>query len=91
MFRSRVSTFSLCFALSAAAPGAFAQDGNYDAAWNGDGRTLVTVGSRGDHLQTMAIQSDGKIVLAGKCDTSGSYYTCAARLLPTGVVDLTFE
>lgn len=90
MFHSRVVTLSLCFAFSAGASCAFAQDGNYDAAWNGDGRTLVPVGSRDDHLKTMAVQSDGKIVLAGKCYTSGSYYPCAARLLPTGVIDLTF-
>lgn len=90
MFRSRVTGRWLFLALSTVASCAFANDGTYDAGWNGDGRTLVTVGSLDDRLQTMAFQSDGKIVLAGTCDTSGTNYTCAARLLPTGVVDLTF-
>lgn len=90
---SHVSTLTLCFALSVAAPGAIAQDGNYDTTWHGAGRTLVPVGSRDDGLTTMAIQPDGKIVLVGNCSVptpAGTVFDCIARLLPTGVIDLSF-
>jgi uncharacterized delta-60 repeat protein len=43
------------------------------------------------YANAIAIQSDGKIVVAGQCGTTGANaFFCAARLLPNGNPDTTF-
>jgi uncharacterized delta-60 repeat protein len=61
-------------------------DGTYDTSFDGpspvvgNGKFLLPIGTRGDAANVMAIQPDGKIVVAGYCsDTGSSYHFCVAR------------
>jgi len=82
-------------ALLAAAPAAFhaanAADGDYMTDWASSGRTLLQLGMAEDVGSTIAVQRDGKLLLAGQCGTSGNRYAlCAARLRTDGQYDLSF-
>ena len=75
-------------------------DGTLDAtfvgpAGNGNGKFLLpisTVGTKDDFLAAMALQGDGKIVLAGNCVASGNIKQfCVARLNPDGSLDTNFD
>jgi uncharacterized delta-60 repeat protein len=70
-------------------------DGAYDGSWIPGGRELIPIvpGQIDDRLRDMAVQPDGKLLLAGDCDRQsgdGSYYLCIARLRPDGSLDLSF-
>ncbi|MEO5625012.1 MAG: hypothetical protein ABIQ70_03250 [Dokdonella sp.] len=68
-----------------------AVDGGYDATWQSGGRELIPIASGFDaRLRDMLVQPDGKLVVAGDCDVSQGEYDCMARLLPNGVLDLSF-
>jgi uncharacterized delta-60 repeat protein len=71
-------------------------DGSFDTSFDGDsgvgdGRLVLNVGN-GSHalVNAIALQPDGKIVLAGGCGLSSPNSFCAARLLPDGRFDLDF-
>jgi uncharacterized delta-60 repeat protein len=69
-------------------------NGSLDKTFSGDGRAKVGFGAgRNDNAIGVAIQSDGKIVIAGDtCDAS--YENCkfaAARLNSNGTLDATFS
>jgi uncharacterized delta-60 repeat protein len=66
-------------------------DENFDGdGLNGNGRFLLAVGNASDIGRVMAIQSDGKILVAGQCMQTNLDF-CAARLLPNGMLDSTFD
>lgn len=75
-------------------------DGSPDTTFDGDGQTTVAfdIGGDGasneDSLRAMALQPDGKIVLAGSIDVSGTPTQNrdfgVARLLPNGAIDAAF-
>jgi Domain of unknown function (DUF5122) beta-propeller len=48
-------------------------------------------GSDLDQAGGLAIQPDGKIVVAGSSDVSGSFDVTLARYHPNGTLDLTFS
>lgn len=65
-------------------------DGSFDTSFGGSGKVAVSVLSTLDRALAMALQPDGKIVLAGFARGSGIDSIAVVRLLPTGVVDTGF-
>lgn len=65
----------------------FNANGSIDNTFNGNGRVITSVLGSGDSAFAVAIQSDGKIVVAGQCISSGSTYGCMARYFPNGSRD----
>jgi uncharacterized delta-60 repeat protein len=51
-------------------------DGSLDTTFDGDGKVTTDVGSSDDEANSLAIQSDGKIVVAG-CSNNGIYWDFA--------------
>ncbi len=67
-------------------------DGTKDLAFSEDGLVLINTGS-GESGNAMALQSDGKVVIAGWNASSSSAVQAdpmVMRLLPTGVLDSSF-
>ena len=69
-------------------------NGTLDSGFNGDGKLLKQIHTR-DVVRSVAVQSDGRIVLAGQSfdfHTSGSNYDfLVIRLLANGVLDNSFD
>ena len=73
-----------------------AQDGILDTTFSSDGRQLaafVHPPDNDDHAQSIAVQSDGKIVLTGSSCGTGALdcFAAIARFLPHGVPDPEFD
>ena len=71
-------------------------DGTLDATFvgpngNGGGKALLDIGNANDAASAVAIQSDGKIVIAGSCYNGVNSDFCIARLNPNGSRDATFN
>ena len=60
-------------------------------AGTGDGRFTFPIGQGNDFARSAAIQSDGKLILAGECALTGFNYFCTARLNGDGSFDSTFD
>jgi uncharacterized delta-60 repeat protein len=58
-------------------------DGSLDTSFNGTGQVTLTVGSGGSFNTSVALQSDGRIIVAG--------LLTLARLNPNGSLDTTFN
>ena len=56
----------------------------------GGGKFVLDVGGNSDTIKAVAIQSDGKIILAGSCYNGANSDFCVARLNPNGSLDATF-
>jgi uncharacterized delta-60 repeat protein len=67
-------------------------DGSLDNTFNSDGKFLVDFNLTSDFANAIAIQADGKIILAGTVDESSpiQYYIGLTRLNPDGSLDNTF-
>lgn len=88
--RLRASAPVLFTTLLAASP-AFAADGAYATDWGSSGRSLLQLSTLDDVGSTIAVQRDGKLLLAGYCGmSSGRHTLCAARLRTDGQFDLGF-
>ena len=67
-------------------------DSNFDGpSGTGDGKFLLPIGTSVDRATAVAIQPDGKIVLAGTCNTVTNEDFCVARLTAEGALDTTFD
>jgi uncharacterized delta-60 repeat protein len=69
-------------------------NGTLDASFSGDGKVLTDFGLGNDDVAfAVALQPDGKIVVAGTSPTwaSGSYDFALARYLPNGTLDASFS
>ncbi len=71
-------------------------DGTLDASFDGplgtgNGKFLVQIATINDYAYAVALQPDGKIVLAGTCLVSGGPDFCVARLNPDGTLDASFD
>jgi uncharacterized delta-60 repeat protein len=64
-------------------------DGSPDESFGSGGKAFVDFGGS-DGATAMALQPDGKIVLAGYSNARGTYDFAAARLLPGGSLDESF-
>lgn len=73
------------------ASAAFAEPGDLDSSFSGDGKVTTNFTSRRDFAPGMALQSDGKIVTAGVAGSGGSNAKFAlARHNTNGTLDSTF-
>src|SRR5439155_19461396 len=64
-------------------------DGTLDTSFSFDGKVTTDLGSN-DFASAVAIQGDGKIVVAGVFQTAGPRILALARYNPDGTLDLTF-
>jgi uncharacterized delta-60 repeat protein len=83
---------TLALAVFAASPASAAQAGDLDTSFSGDGAAVADVYTgAADYGEAMAIQPDGKIVVAGTWGFSGGYNNWAVmRFMPDGTVDKSF-
>lgn len=66
-------------------------NGELDTTFSFDGKTTVSFGASNDTANAIAIQPDGKIVVAGVAETSGDLDIALARLNDDGTLDATFN
>ncbi|MFM9961779.1 MAG: hypothetical protein ACKV2Q_11205 [Planctomycetaceae bacterium] len=71
-------------------------NGKLDTSFSGDGKQTVAFdrgGNREDTASGVAVQTDGKIVIVGTAtmNSSGDTDFAIARLLPSGLLDSTFD
>lgn len=66
-------------------------NGTLDTSWNGTGTVTKPIGSSSDNATAMTLQSDGKVLLAGYCSNGTNFDFCAARFLPDGTLDTTWN
>lgn len=66
-------------------------DGSLDSTFDGDGTVLTDFAGLGDEAQAVAIQSDGKIVVAGVSGIPGNTDFALARYNSDGSLDATFD
>jgi uncharacterized delta-60 repeat protein len=66
-------------------------NGRLDTSFSGDGKVTTTFGSGGDDgPSALALQADGKIVVAGSSNARGTYDFALARYRPNGSLDPAF-
>jgi uncharacterized delta-60 repeat protein len=65
--------------------------GSLDTSFSGNGTLAFSIGVGQDSAQGVAIQADGKIVLAGKCENGSDDDFCVARRNSDGSPDNTFS
>lgn len=69
----------------------FNANGSLDSSFDGDGATYKHFfGSSDDVARAAAVQSDGKILVAGESDNAGTRYFAATRLNSDGSPDTSF-
>ncbi len=66
-------------------------DGSLDTTFDGDGKLTTAVGTSVDEAQSIAVQSDGKIVVAGRSYTGSNYDFSLVRYNGDGSLDTTFD
>ena len=66
-------------------------DGTLDTSFSGDGIVTTDIGNLGDFATSIAIQSDGKIIVAGNSLTSGNYKFALVRYNTDGTLDTSFS
>jgi uncharacterized delta-60 repeat protein len=66
-------------------------DGSLDTAFDGDGKVTTAVGSFDDYANSVAIQSDGKIVVAGSSYNGSNTHFALSRYNSDGSLDTTFD
>ncbi len=69
----------------------YGRDGGLDTSFGTAGKLITQIGTHNDAAAAIALQADGKIVVAGASDQNGSGLDFAVlRYLPSGVLDTTF-
>jgi len=66
-------------------------DGSLDTSFDTDGKVTTAIGTGDDYANSMALQTDGKIVVAGYIVTGGSYDFAVARYNTDGSLDTSFD
>ncbi len=67
-------------------------NGSLDSTFSDDGKLTLAFGADNDYIRSVAIQPDGKIVVAGQSQNNGSNTDFAlARYLPDGSLDSSFS
>ncbi len=92
---SAVFVSAVALALTSIAIAIPGQPGTLDASWATDsafgaGKRMTTISEGNDLARAMALQPDGKVVLAGACAVGSGFGFCAARYLSDGNLDLSF-
>ena len=65
--------------------------GALDTSFNTTGKVFTAIGSSYDEARALALQPDGKIVVAGRCSNVGDYDFCLARYHSSGALDTSFN
>ena len=65
-------------------------DGTLDTSFNSDGKVTTNFGSDGENCYSVAIQNDGKIIIAGKTVVNNYSKFILVRYLSDGSLDTTF-
>ena len=66
--------------------------GVLDSTFNSTGKVITAMGGAEDVAHKVAIDADGKIVLAGHCEVStNNFFPCMARYTTVGLLDTTFN
>jgi uncharacterized delta-60 repeat protein len=69
----------------------YTANGTLDTTWNGTGKVITLVGSGDDIANVIALQPDGKVLLAGECKGASYYDFCVARYNTNGTLDTTWN
>ncbi len=69
----------------------FTSAGVLDTSFNATGKVVTPVGGGLDSGQSLAVQSDGKIVVGGSCDNGAIHEFCVLRYTANGLLDTTFN
>jgi uncharacterized delta-60 repeat protein len=70
----------------------YRSNGTLDTSWNGTGKVITSITGNDDTVNAMALQSDGKVVLAGECFNSvNNKNFCALRYLVDGTLDTSWN
>jgi uncharacterized delta-60 repeat protein len=67
------------------------KDGSLDNSFDGDGTLTIDFGGSRDFATSMALQPDGRIVLAGFTEVGGTYDFAVAHLKKNGSLDTSFD
>ena len=88
--RKPVLVLTLCCGFVATlAASALAAPGGRDPGFSGDGKVATNFANRNDFANSVAIQADGKIVVAGRAGGAGGRFGLA-RYNPNGTLDTSF-
>ncbi len=66
-------------------------DGSLDTTFGTSGKLTIAIGSNDDVAQAIAIDSNGKIVVAGYSSNGSNFDFALARYNPNGTLDTTFD
>ncbi len=66
-------------------------DGSLDTSFDGDGKQTTSFGSGIDEGHAVALQPDGKIIVAGRSRNSGNYEFAVVRYNADGSLDISFD
>src|SRR3990172_470031 len=66
-------------------------DGTLDATFDGDGKVTTAIGTDTDQANSVAVQADGKIVVAGYSNNGSNHDFALARHNADGSLDTTFD
>jgi uncharacterized delta-60 repeat protein len=66
----------------------YSTSGNLDGSFDGDGKAVTGIGATSDTAYAVALQADGKVVVAGR---SGNYDIALARYELDGTLDVSFD
>ncbi len=68
----------------------YLSDGTLDASFGNGGKATTTFGHGSDEVRAIALQSDGKIVMAGSAFNGSNYGFAVVRFTAAGVLDSSF-
>jgi uncharacterized delta-60 repeat protein len=87
------SALAICVggAMLLAATGAIASSGDLDPTFSGDGRATTDIATFGDTAKGVALQDDGKIVVAGSGNDGTNWNFEVVRYKSDGALDTTFS
>ncbi len=66
-------------------------DGSLDNSFNGSGKVVTSIGNGVADAKTLALQPDGKLVVAGVCATGSNHDFCLTRYNADGSLDTAFN
>jgi uncharacterized delta-60 repeat protein len=66
-------------------------NGSLDTTFDGDGIVTTQIGTTGTEASAVAVQPDGKIVVAGIASNSGTGFYTIVRYNPNGSLDTSFD
>jgi uncharacterized delta-60 repeat protein len=66
-------------------------DGSLDTSFDGDGKVITSISNSNDLGNAVALQDDGKILLAGQSWNGSNYDFSVARYLANGALDTSFD